>query len=768
MRLRHLFAAVAALLCVIAVRPVAAQTVLVEAESFQDHGGWSLDTQFIHIMGSPYLLAHGLGQPVKDATTTVVFPETGKYNVFVRTKDWVARWKAEGAPGKFQLLVDGKPLEKTFGAEGAEWHWQAGGSVDIAKAETPISLKDLTGFAGRCDAIVFSKDASFTPPNDNTLASWRKKTRGLPENPKDVGPFDIVVVGGGYGGLGTAISAARMGCKVALIQNRPVLGGNGSSEIRVWSMGGTTLGKYPKLGEIVEEFADRAKSSPGTEEEFGDERKEVIVRAEKNIELFLNTHANGVEMDGKNLKAVKAFNTMTGEEYRFLGKLFADTTGHGDIAAWAGAEFDMLEHGHMGMSNMWRWSEGTEPTTFPQTPWALPLDMKDFPYPNRGKAEWFWESGFFRHPINDLEYIRDWNFRAAYGAFNAMKNGDGKDKHANARLEWMAYVGGNRESRLVKGDLTLTREDIVNKKDYPDGFVPTTWDIDLHEPREQYAKKFPEDPFISKAIFGKGVDRQNGYPVPYRCFYSKDVPNLFLAGRHVSVNHEALGTVRVMRTIGMMGEIVGKAASICIKNNCLPRDVYGQYLDELKELANQPGVARREKVGDPVNPNATLPYDPNQTGGRAKPHRRGEAHGEGLDPKKLPGLVIDDSMAKLTGEWSSGTGLPGFVGTAYRYTSGAGKAARFEFKVANPGQYDVRILHSAHENRADKVTIKVISGDGEKTIVVNQKVKGPLDNGFLSLGTFSFDPATAGAVVVVTDGAAGNVAIDAVQILPAK
>lgn len=768
MRTRLLLAAIAAFAFFIA-RPAAAQTVLVEAESFQDHGGWSLDTQFIHIMGSPYLLAHGLGQPVKDATTTVVFPETGKYNVFVRTKDWVARWKAPGTPGRFQLIVDGKPLEKTFGVEGAEWAWQAGGSVEIGKLETPIALKDLTGFAGRCDAIVFTK-ADAPPPNDASLAAWRKKTRGLPENPKDVGPFDIVVVGGGYGGLGTAISAARMGCTVAFIQNRPVLGGNGSSEIRVWSMGGTTLGKYPKLGEIVEEFADRAKSSPGTEEEFGDDRKDLIVRAEKKISLFLNTHANGVEMDGKTIKAVKAFNTMTGEEYRFTGKLFADTTGHGDIAAWAGAEYDMLLHGHMGMSNMWRWSEGTEPTSFPETPWALPLEMKDFPYPNRGKAEWFWESGFFRHPINDLEYIRDWNFRAAYGAFNAMKNGGGKDKHPNAKLEWMAYVGGNRESRLVKGDVVLTREDIVSKKDYPDGFVPTTWDIDLHEPKEQFAVKFPEDPFISKAIFGKGVDRQNGYPVPYRCFYSKDVPNLFLAGRHVSVNHEALGTVRVMRTIGMMGEIVGKAASICIKNNCLPRDVYTQYLDELKDLANQPGVARREKVGDPVNPNAPLPYDANQTGGRAKPHRRGEAaHGEGIDPKKLPGLIIDDKSAKLAGEWTGGAGLPGFVGSGYQYTSGAkGKSATFAFKVATPGKYEVRILHSAHENRADKVNVKVISGDGEKSVVVNQKVKGPLENGFVSLGTFSFDPATEGSVIVSTEGAVGNVAIDAVQVLPAK
>ena len=108
--------------------------------------------------------------------------------------------------------------------------------------------------------------------------------------------FDLVVVGGGYGGMGAAISAARMGCKVALIQDRPVLGGNGSSEVRVWAMGGIRRGLYPNLGEIVEEFQDRAKSSPGTFEEFGDAKKEELVRAEKNIALFLNNHVLAVEM----------------------------------------------------------------------------------------------------------------------------------------------------------------------------------------------------------------------------------------------------------------------------------------------------------------------------------------------------------------------------------------------------------------------------------------------------------------------------------------
>src|SRR5207237_9612031 len=141
----------------------------------------------------------------------------------------------------------------------------------------------------RCHAIFFTKDAQAVPPKDGeALAHWRLKTLGLPEKPANAGEFDLVVVGGGYGGMGAAISAARMGCKVALIQDRPVLGGNGSSEVRVWAMGGTRRGKYPNLGEIVEEFQDFAKASPGKYEEFGDDKKENVARAEQNISLFLN------------------------------------------------------------------------------------------------------------------------------------------------------------------------------------------------------------------------------------------------------------------------------------------------------------------------------------------------------------------------------------------------------------------------------------------------------------------------------------------------
>jgi len=572
-----------------------AATVLVEAESFADHGGWSLDTQFIREMGSPYLIAHGLGKPVADATTTVAIPAAGTYRVFVRTKDWVARWNAPGTPGTFQVLVNGKALAETFGTKGAQWDWQDGGSVALPAGEATVALHDLAGFDGRCDCIVFTTDSA-PPPNDSAvLAGWRRTSLGLPEKPETKGPYDLVVVGGGYSGMGAAISAARMGLSVALIQDRGVLGGNGSSEVRVWAMGLIKRGKYPHIGEIVDEFADKAKKSPGRAEEFGDAKKEKVVRDEPNIALFLNTHAFAVEKEGSRIKSVTCLDVKTGRELRFTGTFFCDATGHATLGHLAGAETVMEPKGRMGMSNMWTWDELDAPQAFPETPWALPLTMEDFPYPRNHHAEWFWESGFDKDPLGDAEGIRDWNLRAVFGAWSAMKNGDGAAEHKNAVLTWVAYVGGPRESRRILGDVVLTQDDIVTKREFPDGCVPSTWSIDLHYPKEEYAKKFPDNPFISIAVHDRRVDRDYGYPVPYRCFYSKDMENLFMAGRCVSVTHEALGTVRVMKTCGMMGEVVGKAASVAIKHGTTPRGVYEKHWSEMDELLKLPGSARRTK-----------------------------------------------------------------------------------------------------------------------------------------------------------------------------
>ncbi len=591
---------VAGIVTLASVTAAPAATVLVEAESFENHGGWTLDTQFIREMGSPYLLAHGLGVPVTDATTTVAIPSAGTWHVWVRTKDWVARWKAPGTPGRFAVAINGNRLDTTFGTERATWGWQAGGTVDLPAGNIAMALQDLAGFDGRCDCIALTSTAE-PPPNDSAiLPSWRREALGLHEEPEVKGPYDLVVIGGGYSGMGAALAAARMGLKVALVQDRPVLGGNGSSEVRVWAMGEIKRGKYPRIGEIVEEFADQAKKSPGTFEEFGDAKKERIVRAEPNIDLFLNMHAFAVDREEKRIVSVACLDTRTSREVEFTGTFFCDATGHATIGHLAGAQTVMEPKGRMGMSNMWTWASTEAPQAFPETPWALPLAMADFPYPRDFHGQWFWESGFDKDPLGDAEGIRDWNLRAVFGAWNAMKNGDGAAKHKHAVLTWVAPVGGPRESRQVLGDVVLTQDDIVAKKEFPDGCVPSTWTIDLHYPKEQYAKKFPDNPFISKAVHDNRVDRMHGYPIPYRCFYAKDLENLFVAGRCISVTHEALGTVRVMKTCGMMGEVVGKAASVAVKHGSTPRGVYDDHWSELDALLKLPGKARRKTLADPI------------------------------------------------------------------------------------------------------------------------------------------------------------------------
>lgn len=742
------------------VRPLAAADLLVEAEGFDKHGGWKLDTQFIQQMGSPYLLAHGLGKPVEDATTTVEFPEAGTYHVFVRTFDWVERWEAEGDPGRFHVTVNGQRLEPTFGTTGADWGWHEGGTVEITDPKSvSIALNDLTGFDGRCDAIYFTTDADATLPNaGDELSNWRKDKLDLPRETEVAGPYDLVVVGGGYSGMGAALSAARMGCKVALIQNRPVLGGNGSSEIRVWAQGLIRRGKFPRIGEIIEEFADNATASPGQPEEFGDELKEKIVRAEKNIDLYLGHHADSVHMDDGKIAAVEAFDVRTSRRLRFEGRLFADCTGHGTIGFLAGADWDMTPDGRMGMSNMWRWENAETPQAFPETPWALDLMMKDFPYPRRNHAEWFWESGFDKDPINEAEAIRDWNLRAAYGAFNAMKNRDGAAGHKNAELVWLAYIGGPRESRRLLGDVILTQDDIVAKREFPDGCVPSTWSIDLHYPKKEFAGTYPDNPFIAIAVHDRRVDRKYGYPVPYRCFYSRNIPNLFMAGRNISVTHEALGTTRVMKTCGMMGEVVGKAASICVLNDCLPRDVHNSYLNDLLALLELPGKARRETVGgETVIPDDALPL--------AGPH----GVPTGIDPAKLKGVVVDDDDATHTGNWSTGEGLKGYVGYGYRY-AGAGTDATITFTAKAPeaGVYDVRYAYQPHENRASNAVAVVKVGDAEKSVAIDLRKAPPIDDGWSSLGGHALAKGDTVTVTLSAKKADGFVHADAVWLVPVK
>ncbi len=583
--------------------PIHAASFLVEAEQFSDKGGWGVDTQFIESMGSPYLIAHGLGTPVADAKTEISVPEDGTYHIWARTVDWTKRLGRPDSAGVFAISVNGRKTGTELGRNDKAWTWQPAGETELKAGKATLALHDLTGFDGRVDAVLFSSDASFTPPVVGTLeerTAW--KIPGAPNQVEQAGDFDLVVIGGGYGGLGAAISAARMGIKVALIQNREVLGGNGSSEIRVWAKGEYPPNEYP-FDEIIREIEDQAKSSPAAAEQFVDDKKEEVVRAEKNISLFLGHHVYGLEMKDGSIATAKALEATTGRIKRFNGRFFADSTGHGFIGQWAGADLTMTDKGRMGMSNMWMWENRDQAVSFPPQPWMLEFDDKDFPYPRRNHAEWFWESGFDAHPIKDLETTRDWNLVASFSAWNAIKNRGAfadrdPDGHAKAALSWLAYVGGTRETQQLLGDVILTGEDIISKKEFPDAAVRTTWSIDLHYPQEEYIDALPEHPFIARAVHGKGVDRAVGYPIPYRCFYSRNVPNLFMSGRNISVERGALGTIRVMKTIGMMGVTVGRAAALCVAQDATPREIYTKHLDAAKQLWKMPGKSRFENADE--------------------------------------------------------------------------------------------------------------------------------------------------------------------------
>jgi len=587
-------------ICLIAPN-IHASTFLVEAEQFAEKGGWQIDTQFIESMGSSYLIAHGLGKPVADAVTDVDVPADGFYRVWVRTLDWTKRLDRPESAGRFQISINGERLTEELGTGEPKWNWQPAGKVELKAGKAKLGLHDLTGFNGRADAILFSSEQDFVPPADATFeerTAW--KISGVPSAIEDAGNFDLVVVGGGYGGLGTAISAARMGAKVALIQNRKLLGGNGSSEIRVWAKGNYPESEYP-LDQIIREFEDKASASPAPAEEFVDDKKDKVVAAEKNITLFLGHHAYGLDMKDGKIASVKAVDIEAGKIKRISGKFFADCTGHGFIGMWSGADTKFTEKGRMGMSNMWIWENRDQPVSFQEQAWMYQFGDKDFPYPKIrhgfGHAEWFWESGYDSHPVKELENTRDLNLLASFSAWSSIKNhGAYKERdpkaHANAELTWMAYIGGTRETIQILGDVVLTGDDVRGKKPFDDATFKTTWSIDLHYPVEQYKDTIPGKPFIARAVHGPGVDAKVGYAVPYRTLYSRNIPNLFMAGRNISVERDALGTIRVMKTIGMMGVTIGRAAALATVRDCSPREIYTDHLDEVKSLWKHPGDKR--------------------------------------------------------------------------------------------------------------------------------------------------------------------------------
>lgn len=485
---------------------VRAADLFVEAESFIHKGGWVVDQQFMDLMGSPYLLAHGMGEPVEDALTEVTFPETGVYYVYVRTYNWTSPWKDGEGPGKFSLSVGNKKLVSPLGAGGSVWMWQAAGKVSVKNRTTVIRLHDLTGFDGRCDAVYFTTEEGEVPPSDmKSLEAFRHKALGLPDAPVPVGRYDLVVVGAGIAGMSAAVSAARLGCKVALINDRPVVGGNNSSEIRVHLGGRIETGPYKELGNLQKEFGPTRGGNAQPADYYEDRKKLDWLANEKNITLFLNYRAIGVTKEGDDITSVVAKHIESGEELEFKAPLFSDCTGDGTIGYLAGADYRMgresrEEFGEntapekpdkmtMGASVQWYSDDNKKPSAFSHFNYGVEFNEENCEKVMMG--EWTWETGMHYDQIKDFERIRDYGLLVVYSNWNYLKNHmKDNSQYRNRKLGWVAYVSGKRESRRLMGDYILKEDDLRKYVMHEDGTAATTWSIDLHYPDPANTKNF--------------------------------------------------------------------------------------------------------------------------------------------------------------------------------------------------------------------------------------------------------------------------------------
>ncbi len=564
--------------------------ILVEAASFTELGGWKLDTQHYQQMGGCYLLAHGMGRPVANATTTVKIPQQGKWHVWARTRDWCpGDWQS---PGRFKVLVNDVPLKPEFGAEGERWHWQKGGTVEIASpGEIKVELQDLMGFDGRCDAIYFSKETAPVLPNDNLveLAAWKDRLGGRAGKDIEERKFDVIVVGGGISGCAAALAARLRGLKVALIQDRPLFGGNASQEIRVHTIG------IPGKGSAILQTIDTPHYPNGHADAIEAQKKREATMAASEVDLFAHHIAIGLEKMGDRIASVEAREVTTGVIRRFRAPVFIDATGDGWLGYWAGAEHRYGREAHsefgeawekhgdlwspeepdnrvMGSSVLWNSKKTDKPSSFPDVPWAVPVAKKH----SAINGEWYWEySDNDLNQVDDAERIRDHMLRAIYGSFaNAKKD----PKNASVALKWVAYVAGKRESRRLMGDHIYTMRDMIERREFDDAVVEEVRDVDSHY---QLTLTGSSSTFLSRALFH---DTGGTYYIPFRSLYSKNISNLMMAGRCFSCSHIGLCGPRVMKTCGQMGIATGCAAAICGQYRVTPREVGKKYIKELREM----------------------------------------------------------------------------------------------------------------------------------------------------------------------------------------
>lgn len=413
---------------------------------------------------------------------------------------------------------------------------------------------------------------------------------------------DITVVGGGLAGVCAAVAAARLGKTVSLIQNRPVLGGNSSSEVRVWVCGATGHGtnRYAReTGIMGELFIENQFRNSDGNPYFWDLVVLETVRAEKNISLFLNTDVHEVEAEGneehRSIKSVTGWMMGSERKIRFESRVFLDCTGDGLVGFLAGAQYrlgrearheynedwapEVADDITLGSTLLFYTKDAGHPVTYMPPSFAKDITETSIPL-NRvirsgdnGCAYWWIEWGGELDTVHDNERIRDELWSAIYGIWDYIKNSGNFDA-ANMTLEWVGSLPGKREYRRFVGDYVLNQNDILAQQPFEDRIGFGGWSIDLHPPQGMYSTEKG-----SKHLFADGI-----YHIPFRSLYSVNVSNLLFAGRDISATHVAFGTTRVMATCAVIGEAAGTGAALCVEKNVTPRQLHHQHLHELQQV----------------------------------------------------------------------------------------------------------------------------------------------------------------------------------------
>ncbi|AIQ57362.1 FAD-dependent oxidoreductase [Paenibacillus borealis] len=438
---------------------------------------------------------------------------------------------------------------------------------------------------------------------------------------KETVKTDVTVVGGGLAGVCAAIAAARLGQKVALVNNRPVLGGNSSSEVRVWVCGATSHGihRYAReTGIMGELFVENQYRNKDGNPYLWDMVVLEAVQAEPNIQLFLNTDVHEAEADeeaggGRRIRSVTGWMMGSERSIRFESPVYLDCTGDGLVGFLAGAKYRLGREAREEFNEEWA-PEVPDDITLGSTllfytkdaghpvkfiPPAMAIDVTQTSITenriirsgDNGCAYWWIEFGGEQDTVHDNEAIRDELWSIIYGIWGYIKN-SGKFDAGNMTLEWVGSLPGKREYRRFVGDYILNQNDILAQREFTDRIGFGGWSIDLHPPQGVYATESG-----SKHMYSDG-----SYHIPFRSLYSVNVNNLLMAGRDISASHVAFGTTRVMATCAVIGEAAGTGAALCAAKGITPRELHAGHLQELQQTMLRQDASvlglRNEDVAD--------------------------------------------------------------------------------------------------------------------------------------------------------------------------